>query len=316
MYRDIGDRPNEAEALNDIGAIYESAACHDEALAHHQRARAIAEEVGNLSQQLIALRLIADIHRGSGRYGEALDSYQAALRMAREGGEPYEEGKILEGMAEAWLNSHRFNAAPHRPAAGPGHLRAARTCPRRNRSGSAWKPSCRITPPAFPRPSPPMPSLTLPMPVSEASICSGIKSAIASGKVSVKVRARCSPRLKAHQAATPEAFMAGSILPDYSPSAPTDYDWPVPDRLIDSAEQFLTLFHQENNLGSPDHRIRQVRREIEFSGSYWHTPAELAFGARVAWRNSSRCIGRLYWHSLRVRDRREISSAADIAAER
>jgi nitric-oxide synthase, bacterial len=109
--------------------------------------------------------------------------------------------------------------------------------------------------------------------------------------------------------------MAGSILPDYSPSAPTDYDWPVPDRLIDSAEQFLTLFHQENNLGSPDHRIRQVRREIEFSGSYWHTPAELAFGARVAWRNSSRCIGRLYWHSLRVRDRREISSAADIAAE-
>ena len=109
--------------------------------------------------------------------------------------------------------------------------------------------------------------------------------------------------------------MAGSILPDYSPSVPTDYDWPVPDRLIDSAEQFLTLFHQENNLGSPDHRIRQVRREIEFSGSYWHTPAELAFGARVAWRNSSRCIGRLYWHSLRVRDRREISSAADIAAE-
>ena len=110
MYRDIGDRPNEAEALNDIGAIYESAACHDEALAHHQRARAIAEQVGNLSQQLIALRLIADIHRGSGRYGEALDSYQAALRMAREGGEPYEEGKILEGMAEASLNSHRFDA--------------------------------------------------------------------------------------------------------------------------------------------------------------------------------------------------------------
>ncbi len=109
--------------------------------------------------------------------------------------------------------------------------------------------------------------------------------------------------------------MAGSILPDYSPSAPTDYGWPVPDRLIDSAEQFLTLFHQENNLGSPDHRIRQVRREIEFSGSYWHTPAELVFGARVAWRNSSRCIGRLYWRSLRVRDRREISSAADIAAE-
>ncbi|HEX4656966.1 MAG TPA: nitric oxide synthase oxygenase, partial [Streptosporangiaceae bacterium] len=31
--------------------------------------------------------------------------------------------------------------------------------------------------------------------------------------------------------------------------------------------------------------------------------------------NSSRCIGRLYWRSLRVRDRRQVSAATDIAAE-
>ena len=35
----------------------------------------------------------------------------------------------------------------------------------------------------------------------------------------------------------------------------------------------------------------------------------------MAWRNSSRCIGRLYWQSLRVRDRREVASAKDVAAE-
>jgi nitric-oxide synthase, bacterial len=109
--------------------------------------------------------------------------------------------------------------------------------------------------------------------------------------------------------------MAGSPLPDYSPSAPAGYEPSATDRLLDRAEQFITMFHEENDLGSPDHRLRQVRREIEFSGSYWHTPAELTFGARVAWRNSSRCIGRLYWHSLRVRDRREVSAAADIAAD-
>ena len=111
VYRDIGDLPNEAEALNDIGAIYESAACHDEALAHHQRAHQIAEEVGGLSQQLIALRMMAGIHRVSGRYGEAVDVYGAALRLSRQTGEPYEEGKILEGMAEAVLATHRFDAA-------------------------------------------------------------------------------------------------------------------------------------------------------------------------------------------------------------
>jgi nitric-oxide synthase, bacterial len=90
---------------------------------------------------------------------------------------------------------------------------------------------------------------------------------------------------------------------------------PAPDRLVASAEQFITLFHQENHLGPPDRRIWQVRREIETSGTYWQTPAELAFGARVAWRNSSRCIGRLYWQSLRVRDCREVTAAPDIAAE-
>src|SRR5580692_6145949 len=85
--------------------------------------------------------------------------------------------------------------------------------------------------------------------------------------------------------------------------------------LVASAERFIRLFHSETQAGTPDSRLRQVRREIETAGTYWHTPAELAFGARVAWRNSSRCIGRLYWRSLRVRDRREVTSARGVAAE-
>ncbi len=85
--------------------------------------------------------------------------------------------------------------------------------------------------------------------------------------------------------------------------------------LMDSAERFITMFHVENHAGPPDRRLWQVRREIEATGTYWHTPAELTFGARVAWRNSARCIGRLYWRSLRVRDRREVTDTPGIAAE-
>jgi nitric-oxide synthase len=85
--------------------------------------------------------------------------------------------------------------------------------------------------------------------------------------------------------------------------------------LLISAEGFIRQFYAENSLGSPQLRIRSVRREIEATGTYWHAPEELAFGARVAWRNSSRCIGRLYWRSLRVRDRREIHAAPTVAAE-
>jgi nitric-oxide synthase, bacterial len=53
--------------------------------------------------------------------------------------------------------------------------------------------------------------------------------------------------------------------------------------------------------------------EIDTTGTYWHTAEELAFGARVAWRNNARCIGRLYWRSLQVRDLRMVSDAAGAA---
>jgi nitric-oxide synthase, bacterial len=87
------------------------------------------------------------------------------------------------------------------------------------------------------------------------------------------------------------------------------------DSLLVSAERFLTLFYGENHGGAPDRRLREVRREIDATGTYWHTSAELEFGAQVAWRNSARCIGRLYWRSLQVRDRRDVTAAPDIAAE-
>ena len=64
-----------------------------------------------MSEQVIALRGIADVRRGSGRYGEALENYQSALRLAREIGDPYEEGKILEGIAEATLSTQKPYAA-------------------------------------------------------------------------------------------------------------------------------------------------------------------------------------------------------------
>jgi nitric-oxide synthase, bacterial len=86
--------------------------------------------------------------------------------------------------------------------------------------------------------------------------------------------------------------------------------------LLARAESFLAQFHAENpEAGALHDRMLQVRRDIAADGTYRHTEAELTYAARVAWRNSSRCIGRLYWRSLRVRDRRQVCSAAEVAAE-
>lgn len=81
-----------------------------------------------------------------------------------------------------------------------------------------------------------------------------------------------------------------------------------------ASEEFLELFYAENpKAGRVGPRIAAVKREIDLTGTYWHTTEELAFGARVAWRNNARCIGRLYWHSLQVRDLRTVSRAGDVA---
>lgn len=83
------------------------------------------------------------------------------------------------------------------------------------------------------------------------------------------------------------------------------------------AAAFVRQFHHEQPAagGDPDERIRAVLDEIDRTGTYEHTPAELAYGAKLAWRNAARCIGRLYWRSLVVRDLRHLAAADDIAAE-
>lgn len=61
-------------------------------------------------------------------------------------------------------------------------------------------------------------------------------------------------------------------------------------------------------------RLLQVYDEIEQRETYWHLPEELILGAKLAWRNSTRCIGRLHWSSLTVRDLRHLSTAEEVFA--
>lgn len=82
------------------------------------------------------------------------------------------------------------------------------------------------------------------------------------------------------------------------------------------AERFIRLYHAEHpSAGGMPARLRDIARDVARHGTYTHTYEELVFGARVAWRNSNRCIGRLYWRSLKVRDRRQVSTAEGVALE-
>ena len=102
------------------------------------------------------------------------------------------------------------------------------------------------------------------------------------------------------------------IVPGYrdQPAEPWDPEAPVDPG---EAEDFLRRCYTENpRLGPVEPRLAIVRAQIAATGSYVHTTEELAHGARMAWRNASRCIGRLYWRSLVVLDRRRARTADEI----
>ncbi|MBP1807496.1 nitric oxide synthase oxygenase [Rubellimicrobium aerolatum] len=83
----------------------------------------------------------------------------------------------------------------------------------------------------------------------------------------------------------------------------------------EEARAFLDAYHDATGASRDQRRRRwaEVRRGLAREGFYEHSPAELAFGARLAWRNHGRCIGRLYWESLEVVDARALTSPEAMA---
>ena len=80
------------------------------------------------------------------------------------------------------------------------------------------------------------------------------------------------------------------------------------------AGEYLDLLRGEGLLSSTADRLRDIEAEIDILGTYRHTFDELKHGARIAWRNSTRCVGRKYWPSLAIRDCRHLESPDEIFA--
>jgi len=82
---------------------------------------------------------------------------------------------------------------------------------------------------------------------------------------------------------------------------------------VEQARSMLRECYQEANaLSVFDARWRQVEDEFQRTGTYHQTYEELVFAARVAWRNSVKCIGRLYWQGLAVRDFRHAETEEEM----
>jgi nitric-oxide synthase len=86
---------------------------------------------------------------------------------------------------------------------------------------------------------------------------------------------------------------------------------------LQEAMDFLELCEEELGWDEGKHsqRCAEARSKIE-AGEPWEPSfEELKHGARVAWRNNARCIGRLFWNSLKVRDQRELEDPDEVAED-
>jgi nitric-oxide synthase len=89
----------------------------------------------------------------------------------------------------------------------------------------------------------------------------------------------------------------------------------LPTSLLEAID-YLQLLYQEQSLPETQlqERLAEIYREYCRSHTYWQTQDELTYGAKVPWRNSSRCIGRIFWETLVVRDLRHLTTAEEVFA--
>lgn len=84
--------------------------------------------------------------------------------------------------------------------------------------------------------------------------------------------------------------------------------------ILNEAKEFIHTYYNETNKPEEQlmQRLHEIEKEIHDFGYYQHTYDELDYGAKVAWRNSNRCIGRLFWESLKVIDKRHLNTEEQI----
>ena len=88
-------------------------------------------------------------------------------------------------------------------------------------------------------------------------------------------------------------------------------------RLLASARDWLDTIASEQEWLPEDKASRwnEIVREVKATGVYTHTYEELAYGAQLAWRNSPKCIARISWRNMIVRDLRHVTDADEMFRE-
>jgi nitric-oxide synthase len=104
---------------------------------------------------------------------------------------------------------------------------------------------------------------------------------------------------------------SGETLP--APSSPSTFPSASAGDVAPDLEAELAFLREAHRGSLPDNRRIEITAALGEGRPAPLTAPELTWAGRIAWRNHARCIGRLHWRSLVVRDCRSLSSADDLA---
>uniref|UniRef100_A0A8D2QPY4 Nitric oxide synthase n=1 Tax=Zosterops lateralis melanops TaxID=1220523 RepID=A0A8D2QPY4_ZOSLA len=116
--------------------------------------------------------------------------------------------------------------------------------------------------------------------------------------------------LKTSTACTEQICMGSVMTP--SPHIRKSEDTRTKEEVLLLAKDFIDQYYSSiKRSGSKAHmeRLEEVTKEIEATDTYQLRDTELIYGAKHAWRNAARCVGRIQWSKLQVFDARDCTTA-------
>lgn len=113
---------------------------------------------------------------------------------------------------------------------------------------------------------------------------------------------------------TSRRCLGSLVFPRKLQSRPTQGPSPT-EQLLGQARDFINQYYNSiKRSGSQAHeqRLQEVEAEVAATGTYQLRESELVFGAKQAWRNAPRCVGRIQWGKLQVFDARDCRTAQEM----
>lgn len=96
---------------------------------------------------------------------------------------------------------------------------------------------------------------------------------------------------------------------------PVEYKVRSVSETFEHAKDFINNFYASiKRLDSPAHKTRllEIEEQLKTNETYYLKETELIYGAKLAWRNAARCVGRIQWSKLQVFDARFTTNANEM----